>query len=85
MRVGEFEEAVFRLEEIVIRIRAPKNAEIEDYDYQRQASGGTSVTEWLNTRIYPRLCGHSMAIVDGNWQEPHGRTRLQTLRDSYSK
>lgn len=85
MTVDEFENTVLRLEEIVIRIRTSVYEEIDAYDYQRRASGSTSVTEWLNTRIYPFLGNHEMCIIDGNWQHPHGRTKLSTLRDSYDK
>ena len=85
MTVVQFENAVLRLEEIVIRIRASSNSQVENYDYQRQASGTTSVTEWLNTRILPKLGGLDVSVMDGNSQETHGRTRLSTLRDSYER
>ena len=85
MSVDEFEKEVLRLEEIVIRIRALGFENVGDYPYQRRASGGTSVTEWLNTRIYPILGEHEVCIIDGNWQHPHGRTKLDTLRDSYNR
>ena len=83
--VYEFEKAVFSLEEIVIRIRARESERVGKYDYQRRASGNTSVTEWLNTRIYPILGDHEICIIDGNWQHPHGRTKLDTLRGSYDR
>ena len=83
MRVDEFERVVLELEEIVIRIRAPGECEVDDFDYERQASGGTSVTNWLNTRIIPRLRGYQYSIIDGRYQFPHGRTSLQRLRESY--
>ena len=85
MRVDEFEKKVLDLEEIVIRIRAPGEAEVDKYDYERQASGGTSVTNWLQTRINPRLekYEYEYSIIDGNFQHPHGRTSLQRLRESY--
>lgn len=85
MRVSEFEQAVFDTEDIVIRIRAPLGEEVDNYEYERQASGGTSVTNWLYTRIYPRMRGYEVSIVDGNGQTPHGRTKLETLRASYER
>ena len=85
MRVSEFEQAVFELEDIVIRIRARVGEEVDDYDYARQASGATSVTNWLYTRICPRMRGHEVSIVDGNGQTPHGRTKVETLRASYER
>ena len=83
MRVDEFEIKVLDLEEIVIRIRAPREAEVDKYDYERQASGGMSVTNWLQTRIIPRLRDYEYSIIDGRYQHPHGRTSLQRLRESY--
>ena len=85
MTVFEFEQRVLDLEEIVIRIRAPGYQEVDDYDYQRQAAGTTSVSDWLRTRIPPRILEIGVSIVDGNLREPHGRTRLSTLRASYER
>lgn len=85
MRVTEFEAAVLEIEEIVIRIRAPTSVEVGDYEYERQAAAGTSVTEWLRTRVVPKLDGYQVSVVDGYSNEPHGRTRLRTLRASYDR
>ena len=83
MRVDEFEKAVFDLEEIQIRIRAPAGEQIGDYNFQRQDAQTTSVTEWLRNRIIPLLNGHEVSVIDGNFKKPHGTTHLRTLRDSY--
>ena len=85
MRVDEFEKKVLDLEEIVIRIRASGGDVVGKYDYKRQASGGMSVTNWLQTRIIPLLGGKEYSIIDGNYQHPHGRTKLQRLRESYEE
>ena len=85
MRVGEFEQAVFELESIVIRIRASRREEVKDYNYQRSAGGETTVTEWLKNRIHSKLNNLDVSVIDGNHQEPHGRTRLRILRGSYER
>lgn len=85
MRVGEFEQAVFELEGIVIRIRASKNEEVKDYNYSRSAGGETTISEWLKTRIHSKLGDYDVSVIDGNHQQPHGRTRLRILRDSYDR
>lgn len=85
MTVEEFESAVLRLEEIVIRIRAPIQTEVEPYDYIRKAGGTSSVTEWLHTRILPKVEGYSVSVLDGYVREAHGRTRLSTLRGTYER
>ena len=85
MTVIEFEQRVLDLEEIVIRVRASANEEVDDYEYQRQAADTTSVSVWLQTRIMPRIRNFDVSIVDGNLHEPHGRTLLRTLRASYER
>ena len=83
MRVDEFESRVLELEEIVIRIRAPIETEVEDYDFRRQASAHTSLSSWLETRVYPRTGNYQVSVIDGRLQHPHGRTSLQRVRESY--
>ena len=85
MTVTEFEQRVLELEEIVIRIRAPKYSEVDNYDYRRQAAENTSVSNWLHTRIPPSIHKMGVSVLDGNLQEPHGRTLLSTLRASYKR
>ena len=85
MRVDEFEWAVEEIEEIVIRVRAQPDEEVGDYNYQRRASAETSVAEWLSTRIVPNLDGRRVSVIDGHFRQPHGRTKLRTLRGSYDR
>lgn len=85
--VQEFEEKVLRLEEISITIRAPRNAPIADYNFTRKASDTSSINEWLDTRIIPRVGNYQFDIIssDYNVSTPHGRTNLGTLRQKYSR
>ena len=85
MRIAEFEATVLEVEEIVIRIRAPVGTEVGDYEYERQAAAETSVTEWLRARVIPKLNGDQVCVFDGYSNEPHGRTKLRTLRASYDR
>ena len=85
MTVMEFESAVLKLEGVVIRIRAPVHDKVGSYDYSNQAKLTTSVTEWLNTRIYPNLNDREVSIIDGKSLEPHGLTKLGTLRKTYDR
>ena len=85
MRIPEFEAAVLEVEEIVVRVRAPVGTELDDYEYERQAAAETSVTEWLHTRVIPKLHGNQVCVIDGNSAQPHGRTKLRTLRASYDR
>ena len=85
MRIAEFEATVLEVEEIVIRIRAPVGTEVGDYEYERKAAAETSVTEWLRARVIPKLNGNQVCVFDGHSNEPHGRTKLLTLRASYDR
>jgi hypothetical protein len=83
--VREFEEKVLKKEEVVVVIRAPSGAQVEDYEYERKAAGNTSVTDWIEQRIKPCISGHEFTIVSGDHTHPHGRTKLETLRNGYEK
>ncbi len=85
MRVWEFEEAVLRIEEVLVRVRAPVNTEVGDYDFERKASRNMTVTQWVATRLSPRLGDLEVAIIDGSFTHPHGRTKIETLRSSYDQ
>ena len=83
--VRDLEKRIFELEEVVITIRAPSDAKVEDYPYERKAAGNTSVTDWIEGRVKPLLGGYEASIINGDYSSPHGRTKLSTLRDSYEK
>lgn len=84
MTPREIEQIVFELEEVRIAIQAPSSTKVGDFTFQRKAAGTASITEWLQQRILPLLNGHSVTVVDGTGAIPHGRTKMETLRDSYS-
>ena len=84
MTVREFEQKVQRREHITIRVRAPANTPVGEYDFARQAAGSSRVSEWLANRITPRLREHEVSVIGGDYQEPHGAMLLQTLRQSYT-
>ena len=85
MNVGEVEKSVLEVEGVVIKIRAKTSTDVGDFDYQKQAGGSTSVSHWLEKRISPLLDGHEVSIIDGNYEHPHGRTLMKTLRSSYER
>lgn len=83
--VAEFEAKILEKEEVVIKIRAPVGAKVFDYGYERKAAGTQSVTDWIEGRIKPLLDGYEFAIIDGAYSAPHGRTKLERLRNSYER
>lgn len=85
MKVWEFEQRVYDLEEVRLVIRAAPNEEIGDYNYTRCAPSTTSVSEWLRQRVIDAVGGNEVSVVDGNGAYPHGRTRMSTLRSTYER
>ena len=79
----EFEKKVLELEEILIVLRTPRGALVDEYEFERKAAGNSSITDWLETRIYPRTGDNQIDVISGNYTQPHGRTRLDTLRATY--
>jgi hypothetical protein len=83
MTPSQIETAVFKLEQIRIVVRAPTSTKLGDFDYDRKAANGSSVSEWIDTRLKPILNGHDVVVVNGTGHLPHGKTRLDNLRKSY--
>jgi hypothetical protein len=83
--VAEFESKVLEKEEIVIKIRAPANTQVQNYDYDRKAAGNSSITDWLDGRIKPLIKNNEVVIIAGDYASPHGRTKLDTVRKGYEK
>lgn len=81
--VAEFEAKVFELEEVRIVIRADPSALVNDYDFQRGASGRSSITKWLENRVKPAIDDHPVVVVNGEGSIPNGRTHMHNLRVSY--
>lgn len=82
--VAEFEDKVWTLEGVRIVVRASQTDLVEDYDYSRKISASASITDWGNGRVRPLLGGLDFYVIDGSGTRPHGRTRMDTVRDSYT-
>lgn len=81
----DLERQIFEKEEIRVVVRAPKNTKFDEYDYSRKAAVNTSINDWYYTRLKPILGEEYDAdIVDGYGTNPHGRTNIETVRNSYA-
>ncbi len=69
----------------MVTIRAPRNEEIGDYNYKRAMDKGASLQKFKEDRLEPVLKGHEYEIIDGDHETPHGRTKLERVRNSYQK
>jgi hypothetical protein len=55
VQIGEFEKAVWRTDHVRLVIRAPKSANVQDFDLVNAADKGLTVKEYLSIRIKPRV------------------------------
>lgn len=80
----EFEERVLQVEGISITLRCPANTEVEAYPYKRASRDDTTLTEFKKLRL-ASLTNENIPYVihDGSTEEPHGKTKLSSIRESY--
>ncbi len=83
MNVSDFEDAVRAVDRIRVVIRATKNTEVRDFNWANAAQETQSLTDYMRIRIQSRIDDLEFSVIDGHGGEPHGRTRLRTIRQSY--
>ena len=83
MDIATFEQRVFNVDGILIRIRAQSSQHVGDYAYTRAASGTTTISEWLKTRIYPLIGNLECDVITGDYGPAHGLKQLDTVRRTY--
>ena len=82
----DLERQIFEKEEIKVVIRCKKETMFNEYGYDRKAAVNTSVTDWYNTRLKPIIGEEYDAdIIDGYGTNPHGRTQIEKVRNSYAE
>lgn len=81
----ELERQIFEKEEIRVVIRCPRNIQFDEYTYERKTAANTSITDWYNTRLKPILGEYDADIIDGYGTNPHGRTGIERVRNSYAE
>lgn len=85
MKASEFEDKVWEVDGIRLVIRAPEKHTVEDYSWTNAADQGSSIKKYADKRIIPKIGGCEWLILNGDGEEPNGRTLLRTVRDSYKK
>lgn len=83
MDVATFEQKVFEVDGILIRIRASSAAHVQDYSYVRAAPANTTISEWLRARIYPLLNGYECDVINGQYGPVHGGMNIGNVRATY--
>ena len=80
----DLERQIFENEEIKVVIRCSKETLFDEYNYDRKAAVNTSITDWYNTRLKPIIGNYDADIIDGYGTNPHGRTGIEKVRNSYA-
>ena len=83
MTVEQLEAKVWAQDGIRIVIRAALSANVKDYTLKNAAQANWSIAEFLRKRITPLLKGHEVVVLQGDGEEPHGRTLLSSIRAKY--
>ena len=81
----QFIAEVRNVEGVNITVVAPPGSSFEHYPYERCVKGNMSVSDFKKKRLVPSAGGHSVEVFDGEGNIVHGRTRADTLRNSYYK
>lgn len=81
--IAELEDKVWTLEGVRVVVRAPQSDLVDDYNYKRKISATSSISDWGNGRLKPLLDGRDFYVIDGSGTRPHGRTNMETVRESY--
>jgi len=85
MKVQELEDKVWTQDGIRIVVRAASTEEVGQYAHKYAAISNWSVTEFLAKRINPLLGGKEVVVLEGNGEQPHGRSLLSSIRQSYRR
>lgn len=83
MTIQEFEDAIWAIEGVRLVVRSAANKTVSGYDYKKAANETWHTSEWLKKRVVSKLGNLSHIVIDGNGEEPHGRTLLRNLRRTY--
>ena len=82
----DFEDRVFEVARVLIKLRCPREQLVNNYDYSRRAKGVLSVADWLSSRVNHLIDPIQYDVIDGRtYRSAHGNTNMETLRQSYDK
>ena len=83
MTVQELEDKVWALDGIRIVVRASVITKVQDYRHKNAAQASWRITQFIEKRVQPLLKKQEVVVLMGDGEEPHGRTLLSSIRDSY--
>jgi len=78
-----FEQYIFDMDKIRIKIKAPENTMVKRNFYVGHAPDWWTVSYWSRVMVTYFLGDLKYIILDGNNETPHGNTTLGTIRNTY--
>ena len=84
MIVEELEDKVWSMDGIRIVVRASSRTQVQDYNHRNAAQATWRITQFLDKRIAPLLDGQEIVVLMGDGEQPHGKTLLKSIRESYA-
>ena len=84
IKAKEFIEKVELIEGVVIALWTNENTPVDDYDYKRKVADSTSIADWIEGRIKPKVGEITVRVIDGAHTAPHRGQKMSTLRASYT-
>lgn len=84
VNIRDIENKAWSMDGVRIVIRGDENSELEDYNQQNAAQASWSTKKYLDSRIKPLIGDHDVIVLMGDGEQPHGRTLLSSVRDSYN-
>ena len=85
MEIHEIENKAWSMDGVRIIIRGAENEDLDDYTQRNAAQANWSVTKYIDARIKPLIGDKEVIVLLGDGEQPHGRTLLSSVRDSYKK
>ena len=85
MTVQEFEDKVWQQDQVRVVVRAPSGQQVSEYNYTNAAQANWNLTKFLQQRIQPQIGDLEVITLESNGEEPHGRTLLSSIRNSYRR
>ena len=84
MNVRQYENRVWQVDNLRIVVRARRATRIaQRFGWTNGIDQGLSITDYIRNRVTPCIGSREFLIIDGHGNEPHGRTLMSTVRDSY--
>lgn len=85
MNVKDFEKQVLELENFRVVVRAPENAQVEEYRFKYKAADNMRISTFRSRRLVPRIGDHEVAVIHGDGRSAQDNMKLGNLRETWRR